>query len=326
MASAMASSDEDAAGCSPPSGGLQIGTWNVSHWSPERAAVIAADVKVDILAMQETHLAVMPLQWAHSTARAMGLHLHHGRPVLAAGNSDHGKSCGVGFVTSLGVAVSPVLPSGSAWRMLHAARRLHAIRLPPRPGLPLGLQLFTVYAPLAIQALERTRFDAAMLEFTHTLDMQVPTLLLGDFNGSICPPRDFQSASGSHRPACPLLSALLGPAGAWSDVHVTLLPPPIPWTFRQTDTKGNTSASCVDLILANRSALPLLQSASVLSGVQHGGHCPVLVTLRVVGSISISWQRPRPPVPSLLCSPSCLPRMDAVAAMLVSFASGRHRP
>jgi hypothetical protein len=114
MALAMASSDEEVAERGPQSRGLRIGTWNLSHWSPERAAVIAGDVGVDVLAVQETHLAMLPLERAHSTTRALGLHLHHGRPVRPVGKSDHGKSCGVGFVTSLGISVSPVPPSGAA--------------------------------------------------------------------------------------------------------------------------------------------------------------------------------------------------------------------
>ena len=89
------------------------------------------------------------------------------------------------LVTSSGVSVSPVPPSGAAWRMLHAVRRLHVVRLPPRPGLPHGLLLVSLYAPLSTQPVDRTQFDAALLEFTHALDMQTPTLLLGDFNGSI---------------------------------------------------------------------------------------------------------------------------------------------
>ena len=83
-------------------------------------------------------------------------------------------------------------------------------------------------------------------------------------------------------------------------MHASLLRPPLPWTFSLTDTRGNVSASRIDLVLANRSALPMLRSAAVLSGIQHGGHCPVLVTLRVDNPISITWQRPRPQPPPLL--------------------------
>ena len=51
--------------------------------------------------------------------------------------------------------------------MLHAMRRLTSVQLPPRPGLPRGLLLVSVYAPLHTQPLERARFVSAMLAFTH---------------------------------------------------------------------------------------------------------------------------------------------------------------
>lgn len=40
-----------------PSGFLRLGTWNVSHWTAAKAQLIAAEVGVDVLAIQETHLA-----------------------------------------------------------------------------------------------------------------------------------------------------------------------------------------------------------------------------------------------------------------------------
>ena len=53
-------------------------------------------------------------------------------------------------------------------------------------------------------------FTEALLEVTHSLDLQVPTLLLGDFNGSALPCRDFLGATSSHRAACPLLTHFAG--------------------------------------------------------------------------------------------------------------------
>ena len=199
-------------GARPPlAGEVRLGTWNVSHWSAAKANLIASTIGAPILAVQETHLAPLPLEWAHSTARNLGLHLHHGRAAAPMANSPHGRSCGVGFVAANSVPLSPVLPSGSHWRMLHSVRRLHAVRLPPRAGLPHGLLLFSVYAPLQERQLatERARFVDAMLAVTHALDMQVPTLIMGDFNGALVPAQDCR---GTHpRPPCPLLSQLLGP-------------------------------------------------------------------------------------------------------------------
>ena len=293
------------AGCGASSpGGLRIGTWNMSHWSQEKMAVVMEDIAADVLAVQETHLAALPLEHAHKHARSLGLSLHLGLPVQALRASDHGRSCGVGFLAAQGVALSHSPPVGAAWRMLHSLRRLHAVRLPPRHGLPHGVLLISLYAPLSTQPVERSRFDSAFLEFTHTLDLQTPTLLMGDFNGSICPPRDFRSVGSQRRPPCTLLSNLLGPGGAWTDVHATLLPPPLPWTYELTMPDGSLAASRIDLILCNQAARPLLHSATVLNGIQHGGHSPVLLSLRLSGPTHLNWQQPRPKPPRLLLLPS----------------------
>ena len=233
----------------PRSGLLRVGTWNVSHWSVERAVVVYQDIAFDVLAVQETHLAVHPLERARSQAQTLGLQLHHGRPVRPVGSSDHGKSCGVGFVAAPGVALSPVVPVGAAWRMLHALCRLHAVSLPPRSGLPHGLLLVSLYAPLPTQQLERNRFNLAFQELCHTLDMQRPTMLLGDFNGALNPACDYQAESGRRRSPCPLLAALLGPGSPWVDVQASMLQPPLAWTYTNFDSQGRCSASRIDLIL-----------------------------------------------------------------------------
>ena len=283
-------------------GRLRIGTWNMSGWRAAKARAVFGEVAAEVLAVQETHLAAMPLQWAHGTMREVGGHLHHGHPVRAAGGGTFGRSCGVGFVAQPGVALLPVLPVGAAWRWLHAVARLHVVRLVPRPGLPRGLLLLSVYAPLQTrqQDTERRKFVEALVEVTHSLDMQEPALLMGDFNGSMCPVRDFQGESAARRDACPLLAHLLGPGGAWLDVHVALAQERVPWTFQTVDQTGKLSASRIDLILANHAAMPLVCGARVLSDIRDGGHSPVLVDILFTGSASICWHRPRPTLPPLL--------------------------
>ena len=132
-----------------------------------------------------------------------------------------------------------------------------------------------------------------MMELVHALDMQVPTLLVGDFNGSACPSRDFQSASGSRRAACPLLAQLLGPGAPWVDVQVALGSPPLSWTFQAVDSHGKVSASRIDLILANHVALTLIRTVTVQDEVHHGGHSPVVVELSLHSGV-INWQPPPP--------------------------------
>ena len=184
---------------------LRIGTWNLSHWTAPKVTTVASYVQADILAIQETHLAPLPLEVAHTTARNAGLRLYHGGPVAPMPHSEHGRSCGVGFLTRANLPLLPAVPSCPPWRRLAAMRRLHGIRLAPRPELPLGLLLLSLYAPLRSQEAERACFDSALLDLVRCLDMQLPTLLLGDFNGSICPSRDYGGQRSSQLSPYPLL-------------------------------------------------------------------------------------------------------------------------
>ena len=145
------SCDAGPGGPAPTGGALRLGTWNMSHWSAAKVAVVSTCVHADILAVQETHLAPIPLEVAYKTVRQAGLHLHHGRPVIPMAHSEHGRSCGVGFLCRQGLPVMPATPAGTAWRRLYAMRRLHGVRLAPREGLPHGLLLLSVYAPLREQ-------------------------------------------------------------------------------------------------------------------------------------------------------------------------------
>ena len=209
------------------------------------------------------------------------------------------------FLAVEAVALQVVLPHGAAWRRLHAIRREHAVPLAPRPGLPRGLLLVSVYAPQQSRALqvERLQFAATFLDFVHSLDMQVPTLLLGDFNGTTCPSRDYMSG-GAGRLACPLLMRLLGPGGPLVDVQVALLgDTALDWTYRNVDSTGRVSGSRIDLVLANQAALILVQGVKVLAEVRDGGHSPVVVSL-CAPVVRLSWRRQRPQLPELLQSSS----------------------
>ena len=301
----MASDAPQGGGLANP-GGLRLGSWNLSHWSVDRVESIATRSDLDLMDIQETHLAQVPLEKAHTTAAHHHLHLHHGRPSQPLARSVHGRSCGVGFLARRGLALSLARPVGPAWRLLHAMGRLHAVRLGPFPTLPHGLLIVSIYAPLQEhgQATLRERFVNAFQEFSHVLDMQVPTLLVGDFNGSLIPAYDFAHTSTQRRHPCPLLSHLLGPGGAWLDVHAALLPPPLPWTYQNTDSQGTVSASRIDLILANHAAFPYLTNPRVLTHISDGGHMPVAVDIQLGCSVRIDWHPPRPRLPPLLRLPS----------------------
>ena len=83
--------------------------------------------------------------------------------------------------------------------------RACAVQIPPRPDLPRGLRIFSVYGPLQRDP-AHVPFTEAFLDMVALLDMQVPTLFMGDFNGTVAPDRDYPSGEGS---VCPLL--IIGP-------------------------------------------------------------------------------------------------------------------
>ena len=150
--------------------------------------------------------------------------------------------------------------------------------------------LVRLYAPLRTQEAERQRFDAALAAFTHALDLQRPTLLLGDFNGNI-----------GGRDPCPLLVQLTGPGGAWVDLQQVFASHPLEPTYHSVATSRCSSGSSrIDFILASRSALPLVRHAAVFSHIRDGGHCPLVATLHLSQPLPIVWQRPRPQLPALL--------------------------
>ena len=66
-----------------------------------------------------------------------------------------------------------------------------------------------MYVPLGRDPC-RDIFVSTFLEMLSALDMQVPNLLLGDFNGGMFPDRDFSDGKGQ---VCPLITRLLGPGG-----------------------------------------------------------------------------------------------------------------
>ena len=280
----------------PASGGsVVVGTWNVSWWCGARFEPVRA-LGVSILALQETKLARVPVEHACGEAAERGYALHHGRPVPTIHSGVHGNCRGVGFLVARGVAVSQTPPQGPAWLRLHAMQRLHAVSLPPRPGLPLGLRLFTVYAPLRRDPCHAA-FTAAFLDLLFELDLSVPTLFMGDFNGSVLPARDYSRGGGA---VCPLLARLLGPSAPLLDLQLLLSPDAHTWTFRGHTTEGQPYCSRCDLILGNRAVVPLVRRIFVRADVLDGGHSPVLAELCLDSPLTLEWRAPRPRLPALL--------------------------
>ena len=65
-----------------------------------------------------------------------------------------------------------------------------------------GPIFFAVYAPIQDDS-ERSAFNADFFEFVTSVDMQVPILFMGDFNGTVSPYRDYSNGVG---PVCGLLT------------------------------------------------------------------------------------------------------------------------
>ena len=280
----------------PGSESVLVGTWNVSWWVQDRLVPII-DLAPQVLALQETKLSPLPLEAAKGALRRRGWSLHHGHPVPATRVGIYGEQCGVAFLSAPGVAVAPLFPRGPSWRRLHAMARVHAVEIPPRAGLPRGLRLFSVYAPLKRDAELKAAFAGELWSLVCDLDLQVPTLLMGDFNGSVDPTRDY--SAGEQRTVCPVLSRLLGPGGPLIDLHRALCPGVLDPTFRLARGDGSTGWSRCDLILGNHAALPLVARVFVATGVMDGGHSPVLIELRM-RSLAIPWTAPRPRLPAVL--------------------------
>jgi len=295
----------------PSCGVVRLGTWNVSWWQSSRLPAIDA-TGVQLLAVQETKLSLLPLEHVKTSLRRTGYTLHHGHPVEVRTTGGYGDSCGVGVLASPGVAVSPLLPQGAAWRRLYAMSRVHAVQVPAREGLPLGLRVFSVYAPLHGNPILEM-FRMAFLEMVSSLDLQIPTLLMGDFNGTISPERDYSSGLGH---ISPLLARLLGPAGAFLDLQLVVSPGEYAPTFRHRRGEETRTSRC-DLVLGSHSVLPLVEKVFVESGACDGGHSPVVVELRSARPWAISWLRPAPHLPALLLLPSsCLRESEPWAKLM----------
>ena len=130
-----------------PEVGVRIGPWNVSYWTGDRLAPIVS-LKVDLTALQETKLAAHYTENVRAALRRDGYVFHPGHAVAVHRAGGRGDNCGVGYLASPGVAVTPIMPQGAAWRRLHAMARDHAVHVPPRIRLAVGLRIFSIYVPL----------------------------------------------------------------------------------------------------------------------------------------------------------------------------------
>ena len=78
------------------------------------------------------------LENARGALKRAGCTLHHDQASAVRRVGFLRDKAGVSFLASPGIAVSPLLPRGPAWRRLHAMGRLHGVAVPPRPDLSRG--------------------------------------------------------------------------------------------------------------------------------------------------------------------------------------------
>ena len=82
----------------------------------------------------------------------------------------------------------------------------------------------------------------ALMDVMAILDMQIPALFMGDFNGTVAPDRDYPSGEGS---VCPLLTRLLGPGGPLRDFQLVVSPESFAYTFRLAQARISIIAGLI---------------------------------------------------------------------------------
>ena len=115
---------------------------------------------------------------------------------------------------------------------------------------------------------------------------------MGDFNGSVCPTRDYSKGDGF---VCSMLARLLGPGGPFLDLQMAVSPNEFAPTFRSPREHQETWSRC-DLVLGNRAAFTLIARVHVESGIMDGGHSPVVVDIHT-RPVVLKWKCPQPRVP-----------------------------
>ena len=230
--------------------------------------------------------------------------MHHG-PVNKVGiRRSRTNTCftltgkrGVGFVCSPASPARRLPLKGSAGRNLERSQRVCGIMIPPQTLLPRGLQIFSVYAPVQqpnrASAEERQWFCETFGCWVTSIDMGIPTIFVGDWNGSAEPETDYE---GRGQPCCPLLARLLGLGGPLVDL-AHFFPSLNVWTFR-----NNHGSSRIDAALVSHSALPLVVGGQVLEDVSDGGHAAIQITMNI-RPLRLGTRYPRTKLPEVFYLP-----------------------
>ena len=186
---------------------LKLYTYNMFSWTHARGEEIM-DWDGDIVALQETKLDQQYLEKARSFCSARNWTIYHGSPSPVCPKMKRGNKRGVGVLTSPGLALQPVKPNSPTWTKLNGMGRIVVVKMPPTVDLPRGVWIISVYAPLQSDP-QRKAFNALFWETLCEWDMQIPMIMLGDWNGQF----------DANHATCPLLMKLLGPGGPFLDAH-----------------------------------------------------------------------------------------------------------
>jgi hypothetical protein len=252
-------------------GNIRLVSWNLGGWCNERIEDLR-EMNGDVFALQETHLAKIPLGHAKNACEKNKLRLLHGPPVIPRKGYIKANRCGVGVISRMELPLKITGQGEPSGMRLESKGRSVSTFFPPTNELNRGLRITSLYAPQQKDHVERESFAADVWDLVCTWDMGIPTVLCGDFNG-VSPEIEHARREGS----CTLLTRLLGPGGPFVDAHRLLVPELVTWTWA-SHSRGEIIRSHIDYVLVNRAALPLLAGAGAFWREQ--GHSALWVELR----------------------------------------------
>ena len=247
-----------------------MGCWNIGGWTTPKVVQIA-EMGLDIVAVQETWLDRVSMESAKRTCAGLEMKLLHGPPVIPKKGRVKGRSGGVGFVAKTSMPFKPKGGCSPGVMRIEAQGRMAMVVLPPSDDLPRGLHIISIYAPVRGDK-SRDAFTNDLWDAVMEWDMGIPTLLLGDFNGT-----SPESPSQGHT-ASQLMTKLVGPGGPFIDIHHHLAPGLVTWTYTMS-AYGGIHHTHIDYVLANRAALPLVKGVG--AEWRECGHTPLWVELEL---------------------------------------------
>ena len=275
-------------------GVLRVASANVTSLSTHLCDV--ADLKADVVALQETRVPDPSKGTLSSYFAAHGWSMHWGKgmpKVKGANGYEQTRPGGVAVMAKEGLVAQVVQPKTKLEKKLHDSTRLVHVVLATSNGKT-ALHILCVYGHSGMEVrVQRETLLQEALDLAAGLG-QVPVLLLGDLNTN------------------PETSAVLSQAcrvGGWTDAAVSYA------ELKQQEVRNTCWASKegtrLDICLLNPCAAPALRSVEVAEKGEYGipTHCPLFVDLDLA-----AFRRPKQicilPAPF----PKCKPTLGGAAA------------